>query len=74
VAALVGSGQLQRGVPPLVSRPTTTALWPGLRPPVRTAAGPVRHPPVAPTAGRRTEPDDDTLEAEPLPLAAARTG
>jgi hypothetical protein len=75
VAALVGSGQLQRGVPPLVSRPTTTALWPGLRPPVRTTgAGPVRHPPVAPTAGRRTEPDDDTLEAEPLPLAAARTG
>jgi hypothetical protein len=55
VAALVGSGQLQRGVPPLVSRPVTAALWRGLQP--VASAGP--------TLPRRAEPDDETLEAEP---------
>jgi hypothetical protein len=55
VAALVGSGQLQRGVPPLVSRPVTAALWRGLQP--VASAGP--------TLPRRGEPDDETLEAEP---------
>jgi len=57
VAALVGSGQLQRGVPPLVSRPVTTALWRGLRP-----VGPASADPAFPA---RAEPDDEALEAEP---------
>jgi hypothetical protein len=55
VSALVGSGQLQRAVPPLVSRPVTTTLWRGLH------AG-VPRPPSAPDD--RMEPDDEALEDE----------
>jgi hypothetical protein len=64
VSALVGSGQLQRGVPPLVSRPTATGVWRGLRP-IDIPA------PVNPTLPPepRAEPDDDALEAEPVNAA-----
>ncbi|GAA5126272.1 hypothetical protein [Pseudonocardia adelaidensis] len=60
VSALVGSGQLQRAVPPLVSRPAAAALWRGLRPPART--GPHRSPGLPLAA----EPDDEALEREPV--------
>ena len=64
VSALVGSGQLQRGVPPLVSRPTAAAVWRGLRPiDVPAPANPALPP------ERRAEPDDDALEAEPAKAA-----
>jgi hypothetical protein len=64
VSALVGSGQLQRGVPPLVSRPTATSVWRGLRPvDVPAPANPTLPP------ERRAEPDDDALEAEPVKAA-----
>jgi hypothetical protein len=68
VSALVGSGQLQRAVPPLVSRPATATLWHGL--PLAGAAVP------RPTLGgdRPTELDDEALEAEPARLATARAG
>jgi hypothetical protein len=65
VSALVGSGQLQRGVPPLVSRPTATAVWRGLRP----IDVPAPATPALPSPERRVEPDDDALEAEPLKAA-----
>ena len=71
VAALLDSGQLQRSVPPLVSRPTATALWRGLRPAARFGTSPVRPRPVTSPAGSRIEPDDETLEAEPAPATAA---
>jgi hypothetical protein len=60
VSALIGSGQLQRAVPPLVSRPVTTTLWRGLRP--AGPAGP--HPGLA--RDRPAEPDDEALEGEPV--------
>jgi hypothetical protein len=64
VAAVVGSGQLQRAVPPLVSRPVSTALWRGLQP-----AGPAApRPGVA--RGRPGEPDDEALEGEPVAAGA----
>jgi hypothetical protein len=64
VSALVGSGQLQRGVPPLVSRPVTTALWRGLRP-----AGPAGPQPAF-TRDHPGEPDDEALEGEPVAAGA----
>jgi hypothetical protein len=71
VSALVGSGQLQRSVPPLVSRPTTTGMWRGLPPAGPTVARPVRPRPAVSPAARRAEPDDETLEAEPARVTAA---
>jgi hypothetical protein len=64
VSALVGSGQLQRAVPPLVSRPVITAQWHGLPP-----AGPAR---PRPTFARNhpAEPDDEALEGEPVAAGA----
>ncbi|TWF76776.1 hypothetical protein FHX44_112671 [Pseudonocardia hierapolitana] len=64
VSALVGSGQLQRAVPPLVSRPVTTALWRGL-----PAAGPLVPQPTRPR-DHPVEPDDDALEGEPVAAGA----
>jgi hypothetical protein len=67
VSALVGSGQLQRAVPPLVSRPATATLWRGLH-----APGPALPP--SPAHADPAEPDDEALEAEPARLATARAG
>lgn len=64
VSALVGSGQLQRAVPPLVSRPVTAGLWRGL-PAAGTAV-----PRPASDADRLAEPDDEALEGEPVPAVA----
>jgi hypothetical protein len=71
VSALVGSGQLQRSGPPLVSRPATADRWQGLRPIGPTVASPLRPWPVASPAARPAEPDDETLEAEPARVTAA---
>jgi hypothetical protein len=65
VSALVGSGQLQRAVPPLVSRSVTTALWRGLPP-----AGPAVPRPAF-TRDRPAEPDDEALEGEPVAAGAS---
>jgi hypothetical protein len=64
VSALVGSGQLQRAVPPVVSRPATAVLWRGL-----PSAGPAV---PRPTFGgdRPAEPDDEALEREPVAVGA----
>jgi hypothetical protein len=70
VAALVDSGQLQRSVPPLVSRSVTPALRRGLRPVDHTRPGPVRPRQVA-SPSARPEPDDEALEAEPPARVAA---
>lgn len=59
VAALGRSGQLQRAVPPLVSRPSAAALWRGLRAPA--PVGPRPAPGFGPA-----EPDDEALEGEPV--------
>jgi hypothetical protein len=67
VSALVGSGQLQRAVPPLVSRPASATLWRGLH-----APGPALPP--SPAHADPAEPDDEALEAEPARLATARAG
>jgi len=64
VSALVGSGQLQRAVPPLVSRPATVALWRGLRPAELAVPRP------APAADGPAEPDDEALEGEPVAVGA----
>ena len=64
VSALVGSGQLQRAVPPLVSRPVTATLWRGL-----PAPGPLVPPPT-PLRDDRAEPDDEALEGETPDLVA----
>jgi hypothetical protein len=61
VSALVGSGQLQRAVPPLVSRPVAVALWRGL--PGAGAAVPRR-------VDRPAEPDDEAIEGEPVQAVA----
>ncbi len=60
VSALVGSGQLQRAVAPLVFRPLAASLWRGLRP--TTPARP--HPTVR--GHHPAEPDDEVLEGEPV--------
>lgn len=64
VSALVGSGQLHRAVPPLVSRPVTTALWRGLRPAELAVPRP------APVRNGPAEPDDEALESEPARVVA----
>jgi hypothetical protein len=64
VSALVGSGQLQRAVPPLVSRPVTAVLWRGLQPPEPAVR---RHSPAPVGPG---EPDDEALECEPVAAGA----
>jgi hypothetical protein len=64
VSALVGTGQLQRAVPPLVSRPVTAALWRGL-----PAAGPLVPQPALPR-DHPAEPDDEALEGEPVASGA----
>jgi hypothetical protein len=64
VSALVGTGQLQRVVPPLVSRPVTAALWRGL-----PAAGPLVPQPALPR-DHPAEPDDEALEGEPVASGA----
>ncbi|MHA6619713.1 hypothetical protein [Pseudonocardia sp. DLS-67] len=60
VSALVGSGQLQRAGPPLVSRPAAATLWRGLRPSAPVGPGPSPGSPLVP------EPDDEVLEGEPV--------
>ncbi|TQM06220.1 hypothetical protein [Pseudonocardia kunmingensis] len=85
VDVLTGSGMLDRLAPPLVSRPAAAVLRIGLQPlprPVATAApttlaattAPTTTAPVPRWVGPRSEPDDDTLEAGPPPLAAGRAG
>jgi hypothetical protein len=69
VSALVGSGQLQRAVPPLVSRPagdagTSATLWRGLHRPA-----PVAPPRPVP---RTPEPDDEALEGDPVAAGRGR--
>jgi hypothetical protein len=64
VSALVGSGQLQRAVPPLVSRPATASLWRGLRPSELAVPRP------SSTADLPAEPDDEALEDEPVAVGA----
>jgi hypothetical protein len=66
VSALVGSGQLQRAVPPLVSRPVIAALWRG-----RGPTGPAGPHPALPR-DHRAEPDDEALEGEPVAAGANR--
>jgi len=83
VEVLTGSGMLDRLAPPLVSRPAATVLRHGLQPLPRSVATAMPTTPLITTltttpavtwAGARPEPDDDTLEAGPPPLAAGRAG
>lgn len=87
VAALTGTGVLQRSAPPMVSRPITEGLWPGLRtaergtPPLRPIPrtplpAPVNRPPARPGSEAHTELDDEALEAllpdPPAPAGRSR--
>jgi hypothetical protein len=82
VGVLTGSGLLGQA-PSLVSRPATSVLRHGLQPLPRSVATAVPTVQPAPTptttpgtawSWARPEPDDDTLEAGPPPLAAGRAG
>ena len=75
VAALTESGLLERTSAPLVSRPSTGTLWRGLRPvQLPGLAAPIRPVPVPVPLGVWSEPDDEAIEAEPMPVTAGRTG
>jgi hypothetical protein len=86
VAALTGTGVLQRSSPPMVSRPITEGLWPGLRSaervtplrpiPFTPLPAPVTRPPARPTSEATNELDDEALEAllpdPPAPAGRSR--
>jgi hypothetical protein len=74
VEVLTGSGVLERLAPPLVSRPAAAVLRRGLQPLPRSVATATPATQAVAWTGSWTEPDDDTLEAGPPPLAAGRAG
>ncbi|OLT10747.1 hypothetical protein BJF78_05560 [Pseudonocardia sp. CNS-139] len=72
MAALTGTGVLARSAPPMVSRPVTDGLWPGLR--TAEKAQPRRVEPVL-LGERAPEPAPDPVDEppdEPVVPAPAR--